>query len=86
MNNKKQNQERTFSVELKSRENLKNVNLTNGAHESVLIEGTLGELEHACFEEDIILEIAGQKGVLRINLKENEIQKKPTNPRDVNNP
>lgn len=86
MNNEKQTRERTFSVELESKENLKNVNLTNGAHESVLIEGTLGELEHACFEEGIILEIAGQRGVLRINLQEDEIKKKPATPKEANNP
>jgi len=86
MKNENQNCERTFSLELKSKENLKNVNLTNGSHESVLIEGTLGELEHACFEEDIILEIAGQRGVLRINLHENEIKKKTSPSDEVNKP
>jgi hypothetical protein len=73
------NAEKIFSVELKSRGNLKNVNFTNGNRESVLIEGTLGKLEHASFEEDLILEIVGQEGVLRINLQQNELKIKRAN-------
>lgn len=73
------NAEKIFSVELKSRGNLKNVNFTNGNRESVLIEGTIGKLEHASFEEDLILEIVGQEGVLRINLQQNELKSKRTN-------
>jgi len=41
--------DRFFSVELKSRAALKNVTLTNGFHESVLVEGTIGELVQAAF-------------------------------------
>ena len=75
MENGTNNTEKAFSVELKSKGNLKNVNLTNGTHESVLIEGTLGKLDHACFQEDVILEVVGKDGILRINLQQNEIQK-----------
>jgi hypothetical protein len=68
--------ERFFSVELKSKVNLKNITLTNGGHENVLVEGTIGQLIHAGFAEDIILEIVGDKGVLRINLSQDEIKRK----------
>ena len=68
--------ERFFSVELKSRVNLKNVTLTNGSHENVLVEGTIGQLQSAEFAEDVILEVVGSKGVLRINLCQDEIKKK----------
>ena len=68
--------ERFFSVELKSKVNLKNITLTNGGHENVLVEGTIGELLHAGFAEGIILEIVGDKGVLRINLSQDEIKRK----------
>ena len=67
--------ERFFSVELKSKVNLKNVQLTNGSHESALVEGTLGELIRACFAEDTVLEVVGKKGVLRLDLSRNEIRK-----------
>ena len=68
--------ERFFSVELKSKVNLKNISLTNGSHENVLLEGTIGQLQRAEFAEDVILEVVGDKGVLRINLCQDEIKKK----------
>ena len=68
--------ERFFSIELKSRNNLKNITLTNGSHENVLVEGSIGQLQRAEFAEKIILEVVGDKGVLRINLCQDEIKKK----------
>jgi len=75
MKSKTKNKERVFSVELKSKRNLKNVTLTNGSNDSVLVEGTIGELVQATFAEDIILEVVGKKGILRIDLREDEIKK-----------
>ena len=71
----KTEKERFFSVELKSKANLKNVTLANGFHENVLVEGTIGKLQQAAFAEDVILEVVGDKGVLRINLEESEIKR-----------
>lgn len=71
----KTTKERVFSVELTSKRNLKNVTLTNGSSDSVLVEGTIGELVQARFAEGIILEVVGKNGVLRVDLRENEIQK-----------
>lgn len=68
--------ERFFSVELKSKVNLKNVTLSNGSHENVLVEGTIGQLQRAGFAEGIVLEVVGDKGVLRINLTQDEIKTK----------
>ena len=68
------NKERFFSVELRSKVSLKNITLTNGGYENVLLEGTLGQLQYAMFAEDVILEVVGDKGVLRINLSQNEIK------------
>jgi hypothetical protein len=67
--------ERVFSIELKKRRHLKNISLTNGSSDSVLIEGTLGKLAKASFKEDVILEVIGKNGTLRIDLKEDEISK-----------
>ncbi len=66
---------RLFSVELESKANLKNISITDGSPESVLIEGILGELQRAVFAEGIILEVVGSNGVLRVDLSENEITK-----------
>ena len=70
-------------MELKSKRHLKNVTLTNGSSDSVLIEGTIGELVRATFAEGIILEVIGKKGVLRIDLGEGEIKKTPDQPDEV---
>jgi hypothetical protein len=70
--------ERFFSLELKSKANLKNVTMTNGGHENVLIEGTIGRLRHATFVDGVVLEILCEKGVLRINLAEEDIKKSNT--------
>jgi hypothetical protein len=68
--------ERFFSVELKSKVSLKNVTLSNGSRENVLIEGTIGELRSAGFADGVVLEIVGDKGVLRINLTIDDIKKR----------
>ena len=73
MENEAEDNERFFSVELKSKADLKNVTLANGSRDSVLVEGTIGELVQAMFVEDVILEIVGKKGTLRINLKAEEL-------------
>jgi hypothetical protein len=70
-------EERVFSIELKSKSDLKNVTLTNGSQNSVLLEGSIGELLQAVFAEGTILEVIGQRGTLRINLEESELMKQP---------
>ncbi len=76
MQNQTHSKERVFSIELNSKRNLKNVMLTNGGSDSVLLEGTLGELVQATFTEGVILEVVGKNGVLRVDLREDEIKKK----------
>ncbi len=75
MENKTVDKERFFTIELKSKSDLKNVTLTNGSHDSVLVEGSIGELVQATFVEDVILEVVGERGTLRINLRESELKK-----------
>jgi hypothetical protein len=78
MENNHESKERFFSIELTSKNHLKNVTLTNGSYDNVLVEGTIGELVAATFAEDEILEVTGKKGVLRINLAQTDIQKPVT--------
>jgi hypothetical protein len=75
MEEKLRDKERFFSVELDSKDSLKNVALTSGPDEGVLVEGTIGELAEANFVEEVILEIVGRRGILRINLMANELRK-----------
>jgi hypothetical protein len=67
--------ERFFSVELKSKVNLKNVTVRDSSQENVLVEGTLGKLQHAEFADGVVLEVFGDKGVLRVNLTIDDIKK-----------
>ncbi len=76
MKRKLEENERFFSVELKSKISIKNITLTNGVQENVLVEGSIGELQRAEFREGIILEVVGDKGVLRINLSLDDIKQK----------
>jgi hypothetical protein len=75
MENKACSKERVFTVELASKRNLKNVTLANGGSDSVLIEGSIGELVQASFAEGVILEVIGKNGILRLDLSEDEIKK-----------
>jgi hypothetical protein len=65
--------ERSFSIELKTKQNLKNVALNSNLAENVLIEGTIGKLENAGFVSEDILEIVGSTGTLRVNIAKQEI-------------
>ncbi|MCL5949411.1 MAG: hypothetical protein M1490_02910 [Candidatus Bathyarchaeota archaeon] len=65
--------ERSFSIELKTKQYLKNVTLNTSPSQNVLIEGTIGELKSAQFVEDVILEVVGSAGVLRVNVGRDEI-------------
>jgi len=60
---------RDFSLELVSNKHLTRLSANGG----VLIEGTLGKLQHAFFVEPEILEVKGDCGVIRVNLTKNEI-------------
>jgi len=66
-------EERSFSIELKNKQNLKNVTLNSSSTENVLLEGTIGELKTASFVSEDILEVVGSQGVLRVNVAKQEI-------------
>ena len=67
--------EHMFSIELKSKENVKSLALANQDEGNVLIEGFLGELEDMCFTDGVMLEIHGSKGTLRMDFSEKELKR-----------
>ena len=71
---KRDTKDRSFSIELSSRANLKNMKMANGSPEPVLIEGTIGALHHARFLEGVIFEVAGSSGTIRIDLQQQEVR------------
>lgn len=74
----KKSKERFFSLELKSKSDLKSVSIPNGSRENVLVEGTIGELVQIGFTDGIVLAIIGEKGVLRIDVTEDEVTQSKT--------
>ena len=64
-----------FSIELRSKEFIRNVMISNRTGETVLVEGLLGELEDVSFVEGAMLELRGSNGVLRVDLKEEELER-----------
>jgi hypothetical protein len=72
--NKKE--ERVFTIELRSKGDVKNVSLDG--NEKVFIEGSLGTLERAQFVDDLVLQVIGSNGELRVDLGSMDIQKPKT--------
>ena len=68
---------RVFTVELKSKAALTSASLGNGTQEGVLIEGTLGTLTSAAFLDGVVLEVVGAQGVLRVDLRSDELRGEP---------
>jgi hypothetical protein len=63
---------RMFTIELKSKSDVKNVSLD--VDDKVLIEGSIGSLKRAQFIEDLVLEVIGTTGELRIDLAMRDLE------------
>jgi len=66
--------EHVFSIEMKSKRYVKNISISNEAHDRVLFEGNLGKLLNISLVEGDVLELIGVNGVLRINLTKEQLQ------------
>ena len=73
--NEKKDSSISFSLELHSREQIKRVSLPNGAGNRLMVEGDLGKLVLIEIIEDILLEINGDRGTLRIGIPLDELKK-----------
>jgi len=66
--------EHTFSIEMKSKNTLNQISLSNRSVEPVLIQGELGGLEGVYLLEDVTLEVRGTKGTLRLDISKEELE------------
>jgi hypothetical protein len=66
---------RTLLVELKSKNHVKSVSISDEAHDRVLFEGDLGKLLQVSIIERNALEIIGENGVLRVEIDETVLQR-----------
>jgi hypothetical protein len=69
-----ENLEHAFSIEMKSKQHVKNISISDEAHERVLFEGNLGKLLNMSLVEGDILELVGVNGVLRVSLTREQLQ------------
>ena len=67
--------ERGFSVEMTSKEHVRSLIVSDESQGKVLFEGNLGELQELGMVEEIVLQVRGTKGTLRIDLEESEFVK-----------
>jgi hypothetical protein len=65
----------TFSVEMKSKQYVKNISISDEAYDRVLFEGDLGDHVKASLVDDDVLEFIGSNGILRIGISRIELQR-----------
>ena len=65
--------EHTFSIELKSKDHVKTITLTNKIQNRILLEGSLGVLEEITLIEGRVMELKGVSGTLRLDICEDEL-------------
>jgi len=70
----------TFSVEMKSKQFVKNISISDEAYDRVLFEGDLGDQVEAFYVDDAVLEFTGTNGILRIGISRTELRSILDNP------
>ena len=65
--------EHSFSIELKSKKQVKTIALTNKIQNRILLEGSLGKLEEITLIEGRVVELKGVNGTLRLDICEDEL-------------
>ena len=58
---------------MRSKSHVKNISISNEARDRVLFEGDLGDLEELVMVEGGMLEVRGTNGVLRVELRREEL-------------
>ena len=66
--------EHEFSVELKSKQHVSNMSISDKTYERVLFEGNLGALKGLQLEDGDVLEFTGENGIFRISLTIEQLQ------------
>ena len=66
--------EHSFSIELKNENGVKSMIFQEGNQDRVFFEGNLGKLNYISMVEDVMLEIQGANGSLKLDITRKEIQ------------
>jgi len=68
-------EEHSFSIEMKSKDAVKTLTLIEKENNNVFFEGFLGKLKNVAMIEDVMLEIEGKNGVIKLDITSQEIEK-----------
>lgn len=63
----------SFSIELKEGEALRQFEIAAGVSHSLFLEGFLGEIKKITMLDDIVLEIHGTEGFLRLDIQKEQL-------------
>jgi hypothetical protein len=68
-------EEHSFSVEMGSKDFVKTLSFIEKENSNVLFEGFLGKLKNISMVEDVMLEIEGKNGIIKLDITSQEIEK-----------
>ena len=66
---------RGFSVEMASKNHVISLIVSDESQGKVLVEGNLGELKALEIVEEIVLQVTGANGTLRVDIEEDEFRR-----------
>ena len=70
-----------FSVEMRSKMNVRNISISDDSHDRVLFEGDIGQLRVVSTIDGSSLELMGENGVLLVEIAEDVLRKVLTSPK-----
>jgi hypothetical protein len=70
---KKQTEEHSFSIEI-TKDAVKTVSFMEKNNNNFLFEGFLGKLKNVAMVEDVMLEIEGKNGIIKLDITPKEIK------------
>lgn len=70
----KRNEEHSFSIEMTSKEFMRNISFQYREKGHIFFEGFLGKLKNVTLVEGVMLEIEGVNGVLKLDITQQEIK------------
>ena len=71
----KRAEEHSFSIEIKSERYVKKMSFLNKENGHAFLEGFLGKIKNIFVVEDVMLEIEGKNGVLKLDITRQELEK-----------
>lgn len=63
-----------FSIEMRSRDHVKRISISDNSRDSVVFEGELGDINGLRLVEGQMLEMRGVNGILRIDMSDEEFE------------